>query len=225
MLTQAENAEARRNYTYFEDQCTAYKALLATASLPFSTDLDVVTSAYRQQLFDGLLKIDQGLKARYELLRTEEGRQKLVAETINLDGHDVIDEVATSLQQLRATYQRIGLPGNEGYLHQAIHFDSFASMFNLDLGKALDGQTIKWAGNEHVLAYFQQLATFLTGWKTLVAATIKQGASVQDAVMYLPDFFESDLGIMTNEPVRVDEKRLHFRMGQHRLSQNIPRPK
>jgi hypothetical protein len=220
MITQVENTEARRYFAGFITQCTTYKSLLTTAGLPVSVDMDVLTGAYRQQLFDGLLKVDKGLKARYELLRTDDARAKLIADTINLDGHDVIDDAAAALQQLARTYQQVQIPG-EGPLHRDMPLESFARYHNLDFGQLLDAHTLSWAGNEHVKAYFDNLATALTPWLAIVRKTMKSGATVEDAGQLLGQYFTASIGGLASEQVMVQEKVLYHRMKSQKLDQHI----
>lgn len=225
MITQKENAEARRYFARFMEQCTTYKALLTTAGLPLSVDLPTLRQAYQQQLFDGLLKVDQGLKARYDLLRTDEARTQLVASTINLDGHDVIDDAATALQQMEVVYKQLAIPGS-GPLHRDTPLSSFAQYYALDFGRLLDENTLSWAGNEHVKAFFEQMATSLTPWLKIVRSTMKSGASVQDAAMLLADYFAmyTPEG-QASDTVLVDEKKLFYRMKSQKLDTHIARPK
>ena len=222
MITQVENTEARRYFARFMTQCEAYKTLLTTAGLPVSVDLAQLQAAYRQQLFAGLLKADKGLQARYELLRTDEARQKLVADVINLDGHEAIDTAAAALRQLATTYQQLSIPG-EPPLHRNLPLSSFAEYHDLDFGQVLDSYTIDWAGNEHVKAYFDELAQLLTPWLTIVRKTMKSGATMADAALFLPDYFTVSIGGSAGEPVQVNEKVLYHRMQAQKLALHIPK--
>jgi hypothetical protein len=223
VITQTENTEARRYYAGFMTQCQAYKDLLTAAGLPLSVDMAELTDAYRQQLFDGLLKVDKGLKARFDLLRTDEARRKLITDTINLDGHDVLDDATAALQQLEQVYKQIGMPDG-GPLHQAVHFISFANLFGLDFGKELDSQTINWGENQHVLEHFEVLAAALTPWLRIVRKTMNSSANMEHAGMLLAEFFTTEGPGLASDKVVVKDKVLHARMKSQKVALHIPKP-
>ncbi len=222
MLTPEENARHRAYFAAFMGQCAAYKTLLAEAGLPLSVSVDELTAAYRQQLFDGLLKADKGLQARYDLLRTDEGRQKLIADTINLDGYDVIDEATARLRQLATTWAQLER-GGLGVDVPGIPLESFARYYELDLGKLLDDHTLSWEGYEHVLAHFEALAQALTPWARIVRTTIQSGAGMQHVGMALADYFTLNGPGLASDPVQVNVKVLHARMKTQKLDFHLPR--
>ncbi|WP_151086816.1 hypothetical protein [Hymenobacter baengnokdamensis] len=204
-------------------QCTAYKALLAANKLPLSVDMTELTTAYRQQLFDRLLTVDPGLKARYELLRTEEGRQKLLFDTINTDGHELLDQVRDALAKLTRLYSHVSF-GMGHQLHQHQPLATFAKRYTLDLNQALAAHTISWEGKEYVLAYFEGLLPELERVREIFRPLTNIGASMGEVFMALSNFYHED---RTRTPMRVDEHALHERLlpglEQHGLLGKIPR--
>lgn len=120
-------------------------------------------------------------------------QQELITDTIHLDSHEVINDAPTALQQLARTYQRVAIP-NSGPLHRDMPLSSFAEYYGLDFGKLIDANMLSWAGNEHVKAYFDNLAVALTPWLSIVRKTMKSGASVDDTGMLLGQFFTAVFG-------------------------------
>lgn len=223
MLTQSENAALRQKYAAFIAQCTAYTAFLTANKLPFSSDLAELTAAYRRQLFERLLVIDAGLSARYELLRTEEGKEKLISDTVNTDGHELVDQVSQILQALTAAYRHISFSmGHQ--LEKEIPIARFARAYALDLGRVLDAKTMDWSGSEHVRVYFAQMAPELTRIRDIFRHVTRNDAGLAETFIALAAIYHED---STAAPVTVNEHFLYARLipelEQKNLLNMVPR--
>ncbi|WP_151088042.1 hypothetical protein [Hymenobacter baengnokdamensis] len=209
MLTPTESAALRQEHADFMQRCTSYKALLTNSGLPFSVDLPTLTTAYGQQLFEQLLTLDKGLKARYDLLRTDEGKQKLLAATIDTAGHEVMDQVSAALTALTQAYQGISLGMSLGWLHNKYSLAQFAQYYELDLARVLEALTIDWTGKEYVLAYFTQIGDELTRLRDLFRPLVGTSAPLGVVFEVLASCYHVQ---PTNEPLTVDERHLHQRI-------------
>lgn len=206
MLTSLQAAAVRQREADFMERCAVYKRLLINLDLPFSVDLPTLDTAYGQQLFEGLLKLDKGLKARYDLLRTDEGRQKLVADTISTAGHEVVDQVGAALKALTSAYRSVSL-GHEGWLHSKYDLGQFANWYELDLGKVLDALTIDWGSQAHVLTYFKTLGEELQRLRTMFRPLVDTSGNLDAVLSVVASAYKHRGG--SQEPVEVDELRLH----------------
>lgn len=204
MITQQENQALLAQNADLVTQCTAYKALLTANKLPLSVDLPTLSAAYGRQLFDQLLKVDAGLKARYDLLRTEEGQQKLVADTVNTDGHELLDQLRTAVATLTRLYSYVSFRTGHR-LQDTVSLAAFAKSYELNLSRALDAETIDWTGREHVRAYFEQLTPTLNQVRDLFRHLTVNGAGVGETFAALATLYHED---RTDAPVTVNEHRL-----------------
>ncbi|MGI4738492.1 MAG: hypothetical protein ACRYG7_25265 [Janthinobacterium lividum] len=206
MLTHAENQAARDQAADFLTEATAYKAFLDSHKLPLSLDTIKLLDIYRGRLFEQLLAADTGLKARYDMARTTEGKHRIQVDTmagISLKGHELPEQLAEAIDALEAAY--LTVPQLSEVKHLAL-----AQMvgYGLDYGRYLDERTISWEGKEHARAHFEQLATLLNQWRDLVEAT--EGGSPRT----LAELFERvtwpfSKQVPDNGPITIDEKSLY----------------
>ena len=123
--------------------------------------LEQIKQLLRERLADQLLQVDPSLKLQMQLRRTEEGREKLRAETaaeIDLAGYEDVAQIDAQLKELRRVFnQSIGhLPDQYSF-----SFYLLAGGYQLDLGRLIDQRTMAWDGKEHVLTYFENLSQHL----------------------------------------------------------------
>ncbi len=205
MLTQAENQAARATARNFLTAATAYKAFLAAHELPLSLDTTKLLDIYRGRLFEQLLAADTGLRARYEMARTQEGKQRIQTDTmagISLQGHELPEQLAQEMADLAQAYKTVpflnDVPRIE--LAQLIGYD-------LDYGRYLDQHTMNWAGRELGRAHFEQVAATLTQWRDLVQATSGPAQSLSEVITHIIRPLAQQ--IPRSGPITLDEKKVY----------------
>lgn len=199
MITQTENAAALAQNSAFIAQVAAYKQLLTDHNFPFTVDMQVLATTLRTQLFQKLLAVDKGLKMRWDMLRTDEARIKLITDTIDLNGYDVVDEAQEAVKALETGYNRMYV-GELGYMGKQVPFRTFAQVYALDLQALLDSKTFDWTGKQHVLDYFQALGEMLREFRGIGRVVSSTSFSLYDAGAVLPRYFQE-----VNETVVVNE--------------------
>ncbi|KUG09388.1 hypothetical protein [Solirubrum puertoriconensis] len=194
MLTQQENQQAQTAQRAFIEQCATYRQLLEANELPLSVCVPTLKTAIRNKLFAQLLTVDAGLKMRFEMLRTEEAQEKLVAETINLDGYEVVEQIEKQVAAIKTAFSRIMISAGSGLMmpEREMPLSTFASEFGLNLAAYLDKHTFNWKGNEHVLAYFQKLGKELEMAREMIHSSRDSSASIYQAFGKLADYFKSE---------------------------------
>lgn len=206
MHTQAEATAYKAYFSKFIQQCADYRALLTKHNLPLLVDLNQIKAAYRRQLFDKLLEIDQPRKMRYDMLCTDEGKERLINDTIDITGHPIIDEVSALLSEIQLYYSnQIDLP-RSGTLSREMSLRAFAESYGLDLARVIDARTVKWAGAEHVLDYFQSITAELTCLRNITDSLVRAGAGMQEIGLLLHHAFNVD---PETKKVVVDEIGLY----------------
>lgn len=206
MLTQAENQAARQAATDFQTAATAYKAFLTSHELPLSLDTAKLLDIYRGRLFEQLLTADTGLRARYELARTKEGKQRIQADTmagISLAGHELPEQLAEAMAELEAAYHT--LPQFNDVKHLAL--GQLLGGYGLDYGRYLDQYTMSWEGKEQARAFFEQLAVTLTQWRGLSLASGGSAGTLAEIFERISWPFSKQVpedGVIT-----LDEKKLY----------------
>jgi len=205
MLTQAENQAARATATDFLTAATAYKAFLTSHELPLSLDTAKLLDIYRGRLFEQLLAADTGLQARYELARTQEGKQRIQADTmagISLKGHELPEQLAEAIADLEQAYRTVP------FLNEVPRIELAQLVgYGFDYGRYLDKYTMNWEGKEQARAFFEQLAVTLTQWRNLVKAT----SGVPQSLTGLFERMTMPFGqqVPDSGPIAIDEKKLY----------------
>jgi hypothetical protein len=189
MITAKQNAAAIAGNPEFIRLVTEFKALVAAQGLPLSLDMSMLETAYKTQLFHKLLGVDKGLKMRFEMLKSDEARLKLVADTIDLTGYDVIDTIAEAVKRLETLYKNIWA-GSYGSLSSWMSFQQFFDVYGLDLAAALDAYTFDWTGKEFALEYFAQLGQQLEHVRNILRVTMSSHYDLHNACNVLSRFFD-----------------------------------
>lgn len=189
MITQTEKTATVAANADFTRLVTEYKALLTAQELPFSIDVDMLRTTVRTQLFQKLLGVDKGLKMRFDMLKSQEARIKLVTDTIDLTGYDAVDAIAEGVKGLETAYNRIFVSGFFARASSVVPFAQFAEVYALDLAAMLDARTFDWAGKEHVLEYFQQLGNKLGQLRTIMQAGVGTHYTLADVLSVLRRFY------------------------------------
>ncbi len=213
MLTQAENQAAREGAADFLTAADAYKAFLAAHELPLSLDMTKLLDIYRGRLFEQLLAADTGLKARYDLARTQQGQRQIQVDTmagISLAGHELPEQLAAAMAELEQAYRRVP------QLNEVKHIELIGLLggYGLDYGRYLDQHTMSWEGKELGRAFFEQMAATLTQWRDVVKASGGPTLSLSDVIDYVTRPFSQTLP--NRGPVTLDEKKLYDYLSYNR---------
>ena len=179
-LTATERAEALAANVPFIVLCDEYKALCAVNDLPLSVDVPTLVTHIQSALFDKLLSIDKGLKARYEMLRSDTAKLKMIADNVDLTGYDIVDTLRAAVAALTSAYRRVWV--GSALLHKNVTFEQFADVAELDLPALLDGYVLDWTGKAHVLACFQSLAPALEKLRDMFRAGISTHYTLADTL-------------------------------------------
>ncbi|QIX62283.1 hypothetical protein HER32_14290 [Hymenobacter sp. BT18] len=185
LFTKREVAAAKQTAHGFIKQCEEYRALLQEHELPLSMDINTLTGVLRAQQFAKLLAFDKGLKMRFEMLRTEEAQQKLIADTIDLTGYAIVDELPRRIEGLQRTYSGLMLTtGNRPAMlaREGYSLGQLLSQYGLDFNAWIEANAIDWTGKQHVLEFFRELAKPLTQLRTIYRKTRASDASLQHLV-------------------------------------------
>lgn len=191
MITKTENAATIAANADFGRLVTDYKALLTAEGLPLSIDVALLTTAYKTLWFQKLLSADKGLKMRFDMLKSQEARLRLIADTIDLTGYDVIDDIAEAVKGLETAYKRVYTRGS-GFVKDSVTFAQFAEVYELDLAALLNSFTYDWAGKEHVLAYVQRLGNQVEQLRDILRETVSTHFTLVDTCQVLARFFTPD---------------------------------
>ncbi|TGE24767.1 hypothetical protein E5K00_06050 [Hymenobacter aquaticus] len=212
MFTTKEITQAQNEARSFINQCEEFRALLVEHELPMSFDLEKLKGVLRAQLFAKLLAVDKGLKMRFEMLRTEEAQQKLVADTIDLSGYTIVDNLGRLIAQLQQGWSRLQLRRGRWFCQperDGVSLNTLATAHNLDFNQWLQSREMDWRGKEHVLAYFEELGKTLAQVRALHRATRDSGASL--AHTFGPAVANYFTEASNTGPVAPDE---HWIMGE-----------
>ncbi len=188
MITQTENAATIAANADFIARVADYKALLTAEGLPVSIDVELLKTTLRTQLFQKLLSADKGLKMRWDMLKSQDARLKLIGDTIDLTGYEVVDTIAEAVKGLEMAYKKIYTDAT-GHVVNHVPFAQFASVYGLDLAPLLDAYTFDWAGKEHVLEYFQALSQHLYQLRDVMRAAVATSYTLGDVLHVLPRFY------------------------------------
>lgn len=189
MITSQENAATIAANEDFITRVAAYKALLTAEGLPLSIDVELLKTTLRTQLFQKLLSADKGLKMRWDMLKSQDARLKLIADTIDLAGYDIVDAITEAVKGLETAYNRIYVRGVAGSAKNIAPFAQFADVYGLDLGALLDSRTFDWTGKEHVLEYFQELGGKLAQLRTIMRGAVSTSYGLVDVFHVLGRFY------------------------------------
>jgi hypothetical protein len=188
MITKTENAATVAVHADFTRLVTEYKALLTAQGLPLSIDVELLKTTLKTQLFQKLLGADKGLKMRFDMLKSQDARLRLVSETVDLAGYDIVDTLAQAVKGLETAYKKIYTQGL-GFMWQVVTFAQFADAYELDLAALLDSFTYDWTGKEHVLAYVQGLGAKVEQLRDILRATVGSHYTFADTCHVLGRFF------------------------------------
>jgi hypothetical protein len=212
MITEQQNQAFKAQHQEFMQQCVAYKALLASLDFPYSVDTAALRKRMQKRIAEELIQADPSLKLRWEILRTEEGRRQLLNETaasIDLAGYEDIAQVESALASLKMFYNEVGRLPDQA----RCSFEDLAGQYQLDLGAFVDRRTMTWAGKEHVLAYFTDLAQQLHQARKVLASVGKPVYSTSTLMDSLTSFYQLGPYHTTNledELLRVDEEKVYM---------------
>lgn len=137
-----------------------------------STDIKGIRKEYKKLLFGRLLEVDPGLKARHDMLRTEEARQKLLEETISLDGYTELQEAERLIRFYTSEYNNAFGDSSDRPLEALfITADAFMTQHGCCLKHALAEHVIDLTDNET----YQKLQQARDIINSLVAEKIIRG--------------------------------------------------
>lgn len=193
MFTQKEAADAKKQERNFIERCEAYRVLLTEQELPLTLDLERLKTELRNQLFAKLLTVDAGLAMRWEMLRSEEAQRKLVLDTVDLTGYEIVPELSKHIQSITAYYSRICFWAESGYhdVARVLTLDRLVSGYDLDLAKWIDEQVFSWKEEEIALLDFfrHELAPQLEKARRIIRASKSSGATLRETLNYMSGFF------------------------------------
>jgi len=202
MITQLEKDTILTQYAGFIQQTIDFKALVATNGLPVTSHLPTLETAFKSQIFQKLLAVDKGLKMRFELLKTDEARVKLIDAHVDIDGYEDVATMRNVLLVLEQQYNRISLGVMHGRLFNLVPFDVFTDHYKMDLEALVSGFVFDWTGKEDVLEYVQGLAPALEQLRTVFRAVHSTSVTLADTLRTVAMYFtdESNTG-----PIEVKE--------------------
>lgn len=203
-ITESECTEVLRRNARFVALCDNYRTLCETNDFPVSVDMKLLATVYRTQLFQQLLAVDKGLKARYEMLRTDAAKLKLITDTIDLSGYDILDTLESEIDLMELAYQQIWV--SSLHLHRNISFSIFCEKTGLNLSTLLTGWVINWEGREHILTYFRELAPLLENMREMHRSIISTGFTLADTLAVIGSTYTQD---SQRETLVADEKKVH----------------
>ncbi|MBC6605620.1 hypothetical protein H8B13_02185 [Hymenobacter sp. BT188] len=182
MITQKRYDELLPRYAEFAAAAAAYATLLDANALPLSLDTTTLHFAYKTQLFTKLVTANKGLKMQYDMLRTDEAKQALINQTIDLTGYEIITEIAHALQEMQETLTVAnGAIGNGDTLEKP----TLPTLFRhgLKVAEYLNGYVIDWtsADRAEVLNQVNQYAETLAGMQ----ATLHRFGGASESVAEL----------------------------------------
>lgn len=206
MITQEQNLIAKEQAAEFIQQCADYKALLESMGLPYSVDIEAHKRIIRLRIADELLKADAGLKMRWDILRTEAGRQKLrqeTAATVDLAGYEDVEQLQQRLQELRFAYNSVDMLPDQ----YRVSFDLLAGHYHLDLATVIDSRTMTWdGGKEKVLAYFEELAQHLHQAQKVMQSLGRNVYPIDSMFSALTSYYKYSTG---KGPMKPDEEKIY----------------
>ncbi|GAB3572928.1 hypothetical protein [Hymenobacter daeguensis] len=156
MITQKENDWIQSIHANYIADVEAYKQALTGYGLPLVATAEALTTAYKAMLFTPLMAADKGLKARWDLTKTQAGQIALINATIDTDGHDEHDQLQASLNGLRTKYGYV-LNNTYSVLNKAT-FEQFAEVYQLDLPRVINENTIDLSDKQDIITLFTDLA-------------------------------------------------------------------
>ncbi|MBD2716181.1 hypothetical protein KBK19_14155 [Microvirga sp. STR05] len=159
------------NYIKFNNLCIAYKKLLSDNGFPLTIDISRLTLIYKTALFEKLLSVDKGLKMKFDLLRTDASKIKMISDEIDLDGYDIIDELTDKINELQNLYSRLTIGNRWGNtLERYISLQVLVDSHDLNLNPVVESWLIDWKGKERVKEYFENLFTEVDKIRTVFSA-------------------------------------------------------
>jgi len=114
-----------------------------------TTDIKAIKKEYKVILFNRLLEVDPGLKLKHEMLRTAEAKQKLLEETINLDGYTELNEAEMLIMFYKREYgNAYGVGPDLPLVAHGITEDLFLTQYGGDIEAALGDKVIDLTEDE-----------------------------------------------------------------------------
>lgn len=192
---------AMPNYVEFNNLCIAYKKLLNDNGFPLTIDISRLTLIYKTNLFNKLLSIDKGLKMKYDLLRTDASKIKMISDEIDLDGYDIIDELTEKINELQTLYSRLTIGNRWGStLERYIPLQVLIDSHDLNLNPIVKSWLIDWKGKEHVKEYFENLFTEVDKIRAVFGEFSNSTWSVEATLTTLAKF-----GYATDDVTEIQE--------------------
>jgi hypothetical protein len=188
MISTIEKTQILTANAGFIAQVKVYKDLLSANYFPLSVDPEYLKTVLRTQLFDRLCGVDKGLKMRFDMLKTNEAKLKLIAATIDLEGYDIVPQLESAVKELELAYNRIYIGGSTS-LHKVVTFAGFADAYELNLATVLETYTYDFTGREHVLRYFAELGAKLVELRDIFRATRSTSYTFVDAARTVSAFY------------------------------------
>ena len=186
MITIKEKEDILSRNTKIISLITDFKALVAENGLPVSDNIQTLETALRSQLFQKLLAVDKGLKLRWELLKTDEARIKLITDTVNLDGYSQVQEMQIALNTIERLYKQVYA---NTFLYDTVPFSIFAEKWEMDLDAVLTSMVFDWTGKEDVLEFFQNLAPSLAKLREVLRAAISTSYTLHATLQLLDGYY------------------------------------
>jgi hypothetical protein len=203
MITQLRYDELLPRYTEFTAAVAAYGALLTAHELPFSIDANGLLFAYKTQLFTKLVAVNKGLKMQYDMLKSDEVKQALINNTIDLSGYEVVNDIATGLQELHdtLTVANHALRGAD-----KIEKPTLADLvgFELSIAAYLKAHVIEWtADRAAVLHQVTEYANMVTSLESMLRGYGTKADAVGEFHRRLADLVSLTNGVATVNELAV----------------------
>ena len=190
MISLTEKQTLLAGSSKLQDAITTFKALVAANGLPITSDFNTLTTALKGQLFQKLLAVDKGLKMRFDLLKTDDAKIKLLNETVNLDGYTEVVEMQEELIKIERLYNQLAV----GFLqiHKAIPFKVFVERWEMNVDNVLSAMLFDFSDKEHVLDFINSIIPTLTTLRECFRATFSTDYNLEETLNLLGSMYTSE---------------------------------
>lgn len=144
MINETRLQEILPYYSVFDKKAEAFKKLLDDNKLSLTIDINTLLFQYKLNLFTDLLKVDKGLKFRYDLLKSDMAKRDLINSSVNLDGYTIVNELKVNITDLNTELERV---------NNNFRFDKYfaiptmyvlVNQYTITISKYLQNQLISW---------------------------------------------------------------------------------
>lgn len=187
MITQKIKDKTLADNSELVTQIADYKALATAHGLPITSDVATLETALRGQLFQKLLTADKGLQTRFNMLKTDDARIKMINDTVNIDGYEQVGEMQAALAVIEKGFNRVWYGIN--HLRNTVKFSQFVDNWEMDLDKVLSSMVFDWSENRVVLNYFKSLEPTLTTLREVFRASMHNDYRLHETLTLLSHFY------------------------------------